>query len=722
MRGTPLVLKGISIGLLVLMPLLLLGHILGWAFFDPTQTHQCFHSDLAFQYLGYGYFRHSPWSFPIGEIQGYMHPLGSNVGYTDSIPLMAILFKIAEPLLPLDFHYFGIWFTLCFGLQVYFAWKLMGLIPAFDLSSRVVASLLLALSPILIHRVMHAALCAHFLILAALYLYKTKASVSQGYALATLLLLLSAWIHPYLVVIQVALWGGHLLEGMRSKGWRRLGRELSLLLLGPLMVLLSWYIIGYFSLPRMATASEGLGEYTFNLNGLFNSMGWGSLPGLPYKVLQYEGYAYLGAGIGGIAIWTFALFMRRKLMDRHDNGTPNLVPEKTLRAKRQRIWWIMVIALAFIALGPKPGIGEFVLFSYLSEVHNWSWLQAFRSTGRFIWPLWYTLAFFVIQTWSQVKLGKFQTPVLLLLLLVQAIDIWPLIQVKRLDARPSPELAFDAPNWASMIQHADSILFYPSFQTGYGANLAPLYIADLARQYRKPSTFGNAARANPYQMTRYQQALRMRLESGLLSPSTLYIMPPALAPDLDFTLADSQNAGVFLDDLLVMGKETKQNTIIKDISKSQTRQGLLPRSLNLFLRKYDTFLQVLVVHDDGMSNLGQENRSYLQGIGLHPEEVHVRGSYLAIVKAGHVLAEEWDNELKLYADFCRGDSLAGVHIPANLHIESAGHGKGWSSAVWVDGVRHAYRKRGFSVLIFDKRGVLVAEEHFDTYARPYRLE
>ena len=50
--------------------------------------------DWGQHYLGWAYFKNEPWHFPIGHIENFNYPAGTNIGYTDSIPLLALFFKI----------------------------------------------------------------------------------------------------------------------------------------------------------------------------------------------------------------------------------------------------------------------------------------------------------------------------------------------------------------------------------------------------------------------------------------------------------------------------------------------------------------------------------------------------------------------------------------------------------------------------------------------------
>ena len=86
--------------------------------FDPT-TH----------YLGWEFYRLGPWEIPLGLNPNYGLEFSNSIVFSDSIPLLAVIFKALESLfiLSLPFQYLGIWTFICFILQAYFAWLLIGI-------------------------------------------------------------------------------------------------------------------------------------------------------------------------------------------------------------------------------------------------------------------------------------------------------------------------------------------------------------------------------------------------------------------------------------------------------------------------------------------------------------------------------------------------------------------------------------------------------------------
>lgn len=136
----------------------------------PTNIAWLRIGDPAQHFLGWHFFRNSDWSFPIGLNPSYGLELSNAVLFSDSIPLLAFLFKPFSSYLSEPFQYFGIWLLTCFILQAWIGWKLVGLVSNNGVI-RVLGAGLFAFAPPMISRVLgHLSLVGHFVVLAALYL------------------------------------------------------------------------------------------------------------------------------------------------------------------------------------------------------------------------------------------------------------------------------------------------------------------------------------------------------------------------------------------------------------------------------------------------------------------------------------------------------------------------------------------------------------------------
>ena len=145
-------------------------YLIGLEYANPINLKWLNSGDLSTYQLGWQYFREDTWRFPIGLNPNYGINSDSNIVYSDSIPLFAIIFKIFNFFLPNNFQYFSIWILLCLYLQVFFAYKIIFSETKNNLFS-IVGSLFFLFASILIHRSgIHLSLLAHWLILSGIYI------------------------------------------------------------------------------------------------------------------------------------------------------------------------------------------------------------------------------------------------------------------------------------------------------------------------------------------------------------------------------------------------------------------------------------------------------------------------------------------------------------------------------------------------------------------------
>lgn len=135
----------------------------GWLFLGAN-------TDKAQAYLGWQFFRKSEWSFPIGGNESFGLLPGNSISYSDSIPILAFIFKLFDSLLTRDFQYFGIWLLICFCLQALFTALIIGHFSQ-SVFFRLAGSCFSVSIPFFLQRIpIHLALSGHFLVLAAIYL------------------------------------------------------------------------------------------------------------------------------------------------------------------------------------------------------------------------------------------------------------------------------------------------------------------------------------------------------------------------------------------------------------------------------------------------------------------------------------------------------------------------------------------------------------------------
>lgn len=389
-------------------------YIYGFRILDPTYDGWLFHglnqTDLIQHYIGWNYFRSSPWHFPIGMMDGILYPDPVSVVYTDSIPLLAIVFKLLSPILPSTFQYFGL-----FGIASFFLIGGFAAILIFSATNdriySILSSILFSTSMVLLIRMYwHTALGAQWIVLAALYLWlnqkKADLSTTKTACIWVLLSCLAISIQAYFLPM---VWGTmvcamteQLINSDNKKQvWERffvviLSMALSTLLIG--------WLLGFFE-GTISNEGSGLGFFSFNYNAFFNTFGYTHLIRQRNNIGwgQYEGYCYLGIGIiavGALNIFSQAIILIRnwrknklQLQPKDSALKPGIVRSLVKRAI-PRLLFLAGFTLA--AAGPQISLGRNVLVRFdLPEFITDLW-SVFRSTGRLIWPVYYFLLLMVV--------------------------------------------------------------------------------------------------------------------------------------------------------------------------------------------------------------------------------------------------------------------------------------------------------------------------------------
>jgi hypothetical protein len=349
----------------------------GWRAAPPTALDWLGGGDWSQHFLGWLFFRNSRWSFPLGRIDGFVWPVGTTVGFTDSNPLLAIPSKVLSPLLPVDFQYIGPWLLVCFALQGWFGARLAAAgspSPAY----RAAGGALVALAPPLLARVRHDTLCAQFTLIALVALHLAPVTDREGTRRALLravvLTLVAAAVHPYLacmalalsiaLTVRAALSGG--LSGQGAAAW-------TVGLLAVTLVLLA--ALGY--LTEAPSHGAGFGLYASDLLAFVNPLGASSL--LPESFafpMAWEGNAYLGAG--GLLLCSTALALGLTCR----RGLPRTAVPLAIASLLLGVFALSSVVRA---------AGRDVLDLRGPYRPLLSVVGPFRSSGRFIWPLYYAV-------------------------------------------------------------------------------------------------------------------------------------------------------------------------------------------------------------------------------------------------------------------------------------------------------------------------------------------
>ncbi|MDR2601317.1 MAG: DUF6311 domain-containing protein [Spirochaetaceae bacterium] len=471
--------------------------------------------DLSQHYLGWRMFRNSAWNFPFGLMDNIVHPFKESVIYTDSIPLFAVLFKLASAVLPVNFQYFGL-----FGLLIYF---LQGAVSAVlvkrltgDTLYSIIASAFFVLSTTMMQRIYgHTALAAHFILLLCVYVCLPQKP--RGLWRETLiwsgLFFLTVGLHLYftpMVFIFMAFYFFRLyLEKTRT-----LARLLVSALSALAVMAAAMFLFGAFY-SRAGASAGGLGSSSANLNTLFNPAGTSAvLKDLNLATdYQYEGFGYLGAGVllaAFFAVVYYGLMNTKQIAPFIKNGRAR---NKTLPAV------LCVLAFVLFAVSPEVTFNSKTLFVYYvpSVIHKiWS---VFRSTGRFIWPVMYIIMCVAFAALFRAAGRKKAAALLSFLLLFQYYDLnsWFKTKGAYFKAPVIWRTELKSPEWDVFARDCKHIIFLSDYSKIYS-------FLDLAVKYNLTVNDAYLARKNSGQIEAYKQEELERILNGEARDDAVYII------------------------------------------------------------------------------------------------------------------------------------------------------------------------------------------------------
>lgn len=511
---------------------------------DPTYLDWQLGGDAAQHHIGWEFFRYEPWRLPLGKITGFGTPDGTSIVFTDSIPILALIFKAFRALLPERFQYVGLWLLGCYALQGVFGW-LLSTLATVRIYPRVLITCFFLLSPILIDRNQqgHHALMAHWLILAAIYLafqsegqFEARHPRLSWWLCWTVLVVLSGMIHLYIAAMIVPI---YLAAGVSSLRSTRLRPVRALMAMGSTLAvfLLALYLEGAFVLSSEHWADKtmvGFGHFSMNLLSPLSPGYWSNKQDSAYMSVflephhdytggQYEGFNYLGVGVLGVLgvvivgglISTF-LYVR---------GISVRKPaEPAIKAPVLVI--VALVLLMGFALSHRMAIGTHLLAYVRLSPKMLERCEAFRSSGRFFWPCYYAILLFAFRGLATLAwLGRGAMPILLhTALTIQAVDLSEFMSRNAKQNRESRVFhnTLSSPTWHKYVRECDNIKYYPP---GDIQLYVPLGL--IAAPKRVGINVAYKARRNQESLKRAEQQTKQELERGELLPRTLYVFNDA---------------------------------------------------------------------------------------------------------------------------------------------------------------------------------------------------
>lgn len=497
------------------LPALLLGLaafvlVTGGKIIRPRHADWLMELDPATAWLGWEFFRSSPLlQWPIGANPSYGMEIGSSIVFTDSIPLLAFLFKPLSPFLPDVFQYLGLWILICFLLQSFFAWKLLSLFTR-DKWLPLIGSIFFTLAPAALWRLYaHYSLFGHWVLLAALYLYfSNRFSYRRWVGLLTI----TALIHAYLLAMVIAVWVADLWQRGRQKELVPATAIRLFLFSGMLTAVIMWGA-GYFMVGAApGTTAPGIGSFGFYRMNLLSPLdpewGWSRLLRDQKQGIgdNYEGFNYLGLGILGLGIIAAYELLRKKALIYSEKILPLVV---------------LSAVLSIYAISNNIGAGNYEILTYDLPPIVASIAKTFRASGRFFWPVYYLIylaIFFIIFSMLERWLAITCCTALLIIQIADTSIALRSLHTK-LAHPPSWSSPMRSPLWNDIARRYRRIVFV----LPHNLPSSWMALSHFAATHRMAINTGYFARVDPEKEQHARLQVASSIMNGQLDADSLYV-------------------------------------------------------------------------------------------------------------------------------------------------------------------------------------------------------
>jgi len=503
--------NGVAIALSVLVGTLAFLLLVGRPALEPTNIAWLQYTDAVFQYLAWKFFAQTPWALPPGINPLYGLEFSNSIFYSDSIPLFALLFKLAGFAQEGEFQYFGIWLLLCFCLQFLAGYLISGLISD-RIWLRAVIATFFVFAPVMVWRLYgHYALLGQFLIIFALFLNLTD---RRGSSLLfwTFLIGAAALIHAYLLAMVLPLWGSDIINR-----WRKGEKTTQMAAIEAAAVVFSLvaalWAAGFFVMSG-GYGEGGFGYYRMDVLALLNPMGWSYiLRDLP--VDEGEGFNFVGLGM----LLIILMLVSVRLGGRHEPVGPLGLPIPLL---------VVLAIFTLVALTNQLSLGPCVLTIPLPDAIL-SIFSVVRASERFFWPSMYLLYFVVftvaVRTFGERRAGA----ALAICLAIQVVDTSAAWRMIRESKTVAPASSWGEPAssqfWGEAAKRYDSLRTIPQ-----GRDLRAWdRLSLLAANHGMGTTAAVLARLDPAKASSALRDTAADIGSAKFKSDTLYVMNDAWA-------------------------------------------------------------------------------------------------------------------------------------------------------------------------------------------------
>ena len=639
--------------------------------------------DLAGYVIVLDIFRHEPWGFPLGQVNGYFYPIGANVG-----ELLPLIVKLFDFILPQRFQYIGFFLISSHILVSYFSLKISRLFAIGGIVQLLV-TMLIIINPVLLYRFIHPSLTAQWLVLASFWLYFSSSSskdLNKVMFYQGSILVLSGLIFPYLAVMITGL-----VLALGFKLWlsdHRINfRKFSIYIAASFVALfLSWYLIGLITFSHSVDMGvpNAYGLYGWNLNSLYNAYDLDGngyyksnnlssiLPAFPHVTWhQYEGFSYLGAGMILLTLLAIALFFLRKRPAPNADGAVDKTNFYPLA--------VFTIMMALFAISNVVSFNDAVLFTVPIPAVVQKFGDIFRASSRFFWVAYYLILITVLYFLAKTIRSKAIVAVLLsAALILQVYDLKPMIFT---DHFPYEEYhtPLQDDHWENLVKAFDQIMFYPPYQTSILSHDDYRYFTYFAAKNQKKINTGYLGRLDGVAIAENTRKLQAEIREAAVNDRSIYITLPYYAPELFRAYFDGNIKIVLLDGYLVFFSSKRAEDVAATLKQVMLANDQQPLT-DLFKLQYATPVKFDQKAGSGIRTNMYEvtvtsKVAYIKGWGyIEKGEEIAADSVNIILRSG---SRMWSVPARRFetpdvADFFHDQKYRYAGFSSALHVENLG--------------------------------------------------
>ena len=481
--------------------------------------------------LVFQFFRQTPFfQWPITAIPNYV--AGANTVNPSGNAIFSVGAKFVGLFVSGQFQYFGILIVFWFALQAFFAERLLSRFVS-NSTFRLIGTTFFIISPVFLYRLAamrHFHVSAHWLIIAALYLYFDERSRTKSWAI---LISVAVAINLYIAISVVMIFIATIIKIYMRNELSSLGLKLKfcikVVLPSILSALGSFVVSGFMSYKE---SSGGAGFYRMNLFAFFNPgySATGSFSNVLNLIVpasrrvlfseEWEGFQYLGVGVIISLPLVVIYSWRRRREFRSSSWLPLLLAAGVL----------FVIALS-----------NRVTFAHIEVDYWWPdallrFRQIFRGASRFGFALYYLLTLMTIVTVSRIFSKRFATIVLLGLLTFALADQAPgILAMHRsigVSASSSRALLVDN-NWSLIANDHSKLIIDKNFDLQVEGEVTSdaimfasnwLELAQFAVDHHMSTNFGYVSRPIEAFVKTEDSRVARELSSGQLDSDAVYLV------------------------------------------------------------------------------------------------------------------------------------------------------------------------------------------------------